>query len=42
MLYSQTTAEAKRKDLRAKLASGTIQRFPGALNPLSADRKSVV
>ncbi|WP_026529713.1 methylisocitrate lyase [Haematomicrobium sanguinis] len=36
MLYSQTTAEAKRKDLRAKLASGTIQRFPGALNPLSA------
>lgn len=36
MLYSHTTPEQKRKDLRAKLNSGTIQRFPGALNPLSA------
>jgi methylisocitrate lyase len=36
MLYSQTTPEQKRAALRAALASGTIQQFPGAFNPLSA------
>ena len=36
MLYSTTTAAEKRVNLRAMLSSGTIQRFPGAFNPLSA------
>ncbi|TAM67428.1 MAG: methylisocitrate lyase [Microbacteriaceae bacterium] len=36
MLYATTTSAQKRKRLRAGLASGTIQRFPGAFNPLSA------
>jgi methylisocitrate lyase len=36
MLYSSTTPEAKRAALRAGLASGTLQQFPGAFNPLSA------
>jgi len=36
MLYSETTAADKRLALRAALASGVIQRFPGAFNPLSA------
>lgn len=36
MLYAQTTAAQKRIDLRANLTSGTIQKFPGAFNPLSA------
>ncbi|WP_337059374.1 methylisocitrate lyase [Kineococcus sp. G2] len=36
MLYSTTTPAAKRKALRARLASGELLRFPGAFNPLSA------
>lgn len=36
MLYAKTTAEQKRRALRAGLASGAIQQFPGAFNPLSA------
>jgi hypothetical protein len=36
MLYSKTTPEQKRIKLREILASGTIQQFPGAFNPLSA------
>ena len=36
MLSSATTASDKRTRLRAALASGPIQRFPGAFNPLSA------
>ncbi|WAH97718.1 methylisocitrate lyase [Arthrobacter sp. MMS18-M83] len=36
MLYSKTTPEQKRLALRGMLASGTIQQFPGAFNPLSA------
>ena len=36
MLYATTTPAEKRLNLRAGLASGTIQRFPGAFNPLSA------
>ncbi|SDL03793.1 methylisocitrate lyase [Cryobacterium psychrotolerans] len=36
MLYSAATAAEKRVNLRAVLSSGTIQRFPGAFNPLSA------
>ncbi|TDK24220.1 methylisocitrate lyase [Arthrobacter crusticola] len=36
MLYSATTSESKRAALRAGLASGTLQQFPGAFNPLSA------
>ena len=36
MLYSKTTPEQKRLRLRELLASGTIQQFPGAFNPLSA------
>ncbi|EMY33057.1 methylisocitrate lyase [Arthrobacter crystallopoietes BAB-32] len=36
MLYSTTTPQQKRAALRAALASGTIQQFPGAFNPLSA------
>ena len=36
MLYSQTTATAKRRILRERLASGELLRFPGAFNPLSA------
>ena len=36
MLYARTTATEKRINLRTALASGTIQRFPGAFNPLSA------
>ncbi|MDP9998427.1 methylisocitrate lyase [Pseudarthrobacter sulfonivorans] len=36
MLYSTTTPEHKRLALRAGLASGRIQQFPGAFNPLSA------
>jgi len=36
MLYSNITAEAKRRTLRAALASGRLQQFPGAFNPLSA------
>jgi methylisocitrate lyase len=36
MLYSKTTPEQKRIALRQGLASGRIQQFPGAFNPLSA------
>jgi len=36
MLYSTVTASDKRAGLRAALASGTLLRFPGAFNPLSA------
>lgn len=36
MLYSAITPEKKREALRAGLASGRIQQFPGAFNPLSA------
>lgn len=36
MLYARTTPAQKRLNLRAGLSSGTIQRFPGAFNPLSA------
>ncbi|GAB3125446.1 methylisocitrate lyase [Glaciibacter psychrotolerans] len=36
MLYATTTPSQKRHALRAGLASGTIQRYPGAFNPLSA------
>src|SRR3954467_6845706 len=36
MLYSKTTPEQKRIQFRELLASGTIQQFPGAFNPLSA------
>lgn len=36
MLYSTVTAEQKRRDFRAGLASGELQQFPGAFNPLSA------
>jgi methylisocitrate lyase len=36
MLHDTTTAAAKRAAFRAGLASGTLQRFPGAFNPLSA------
>jgi methylisocitrate lyase len=36
MLYATTTPAEKRVNFRAGLASGQIQRFPGAFNPLSA------
>ncbi|MFT4471553.1 methylisocitrate lyase [Arthrobacter sulfonylureivorans] len=36
MLYSATTPEQKRRTLRESLASGRLQQFPGAFNPLSA------
>ncbi|WP_285723807.1 methylisocitrate lyase [Psychromicrobium xiongbiense] len=36
MLYAKTTAAQKRITLRALLASGKLQQFPGAFNPLSA------
>ncbi len=36
MLYATTSPAEKRVAFRAGLASGTIQRFPGAFNPLSA------
>ncbi len=36
MLYSETTPAQKRANLRAALATGELQRFPGAFNPLSA------
>jgi methylisocitrate lyase len=36
MLYATTTPAEKRVNFRAALASGEIQRFPGAFNPLSA------
>jgi methylisocitrate lyase len=36
MLYSTATPEQKRLKFRELLASGTIQQFPGAFNPLSA------
>jgi methylisocitrate lyase len=36
MLHSTVTPAEKRKAFRAGLASGTIQRFPGAFTPLSA------
>ncbi len=36
MLYSTRTPEQKRQALRDSLASGTLQQFPGAFNPLSA------
>ena len=36
MLYSKVTPEQKRVRFRELLASGTIQQFPGAFNPLSA------
>jgi methylisocitrate lyase len=36
MLYSNVTAADKRIAFRKGLASGTLQRFPGAFNPLSA------
>ncbi|MEV7527715.1 methylisocitrate lyase [Agrococcus sediminis] len=36
MLSTSVTPNEKRKALRAGLASGTLQRFPGAFTPLSA------
>jgi len=36
MLYSGLTPAAKREKLRADLAGGSLLRFPGAFNPLSA------
>jgi methylisocitrate lyase len=36
MFHSPTTAAARRRALRAGLASGELMRFPGAFNPLSA------
>ncbi|MBP3044200.1 methylisocitrate lyase [Arthrobacter jiangjiafuii] len=36
MLYSSVSPEAKRIAFREGLASGTLQQFPGAFNPLSA------
>jgi methylisocitrate lyase len=36
MLYSTSPPTAKRAHLRAALAGGELQRFPGAFNPLSA------
>jgi methylisocitrate lyase len=36
VLYANSTPGDKRVAFRAGLASGTIQRFPGAFNPLSA------
>lgn len=36
MLYSTRTPAEKRAEFRAALASGELQRFPGAFNPLSA------
>jgi methylisocitrate lyase len=36
MLYSTTTAAAKRAALRERLATGELLGFPGAFNPLSA------
>jgi len=36
MLYSATTPADKRAAFRLALASGTLQRMPGAFNPLSA------
>lgn len=36
MLYSSVTAPQKRRALRDGLASGRLQQFPGAFNPLSA------
>ncbi|MDN4612095.1 methylisocitrate lyase [Arthrobacter burdickii] len=36
MLYSTVTPEQKRRALRDGLASGRLQQFPGAFNPLSA------
>src|SRR3954469_8090866 len=36
MLYATTTPAQKRSILRERLASGELQRFPGAFNPLSA------
>ena len=36
MLYSNVTAADKRIAFRAGLASGTLQRLPGAFNPLSS------
>jgi methylisocitrate lyase len=36
MLYSRVTPAEKRAGFRASLASGTLLRFPGAFNPLSA------
>lgn len=36
MLYSTLTPAEKRAAFRAALASGELQRFPGAFNPLSA------
>lgn len=36
MLYSALTPAAKRAALRESLAGGTLLRFPGAFNPLSA------
>jgi methylisocitrate lyase len=35
MLYAHTTPAEKRAALRAALATGELQRFPGAFNPLS-------
>jgi methylisocitrate lyase len=36
MLYTKITPAEKRAAFRAALESGTLQRFPGAFNPLSA------
>jgi methylisocitrate lyase len=36
MLHTKVTPNEKRRAFRAGLASGTIQRFPGAFTPLSA------
>ncbi|GAA1862263.1 methylisocitrate lyase [Paeniglutamicibacter psychrophenolicus] len=36
MLYSTTTPEQKRRDLREMLVPGAARQFPGAFNPLSA------
>ena len=36
MLSTSVTPNEKRQAFRAGLASGTIQRFPGAFTPLTA------
>ncbi len=36
MLYASKTAAEKRQAFRQALESGELQRFPGAINPLSA------
>ena len=36
MLHAGTSAQDKRRAFRAGLTSGSLQRLPGAFNPLSA------